>query len=523
LPRAGVLLLIGVLVFATVLIARPLLAGAVQAVDDLGELLAAATAAVCCAAAARRGADQQSRLTWRLLAAATGSWAAGEAIWSYYELVAGRDVPFPSLADLGFLGFPGLAAAALITLPGAANTGAARIRNLLDGLIIAGSLLVLAWPTSLGAALDAGGPTRLAAAVGLAYPLGDLLVLTMVLLVVGRADRGQRSVLVLLAAGLAAVGVSDSGFVVLTSNGSYASGNLCDLGWTAGFALLAGAALATRRADSAESSDRPAVPGWLRLTLPYLPLLAAETVVAVQMIAGDQPVPTAEVAAGLGLIVVVLARQFLTLADNRRLLALLHHERDAARHQALHDPLTGLANRSLFADRTAHALALADRTGTATTVLFCDVDDFKHVNDSYGHAAGDQLLQIVGDRLRAQLRSADTVARLGGDEFGVLVEHADPADSPDALADRLVAALAAPAVVDGRPVTTTVSIGLATAWPGADDGLDPADLLRRADRAMYHAKAAGRATWISYSGTATEFPVAHGSVQSRAADTAVLT
>jgi GGDEF domain-containing protein len=98
---------------------------------------------------------------------------------------------------------------------------------------------------------------------------------------------------------------------------------------------------------------------------------------------------------------------------------------DQLAHQAFHDPLTGLANRALFRDRVTHAITLARRQARAVTVLYLDLDDFKQVNDSYGHAEGDRLLTLIAARLRACARSTDTVARLGGDEFAVLVEDAD--------------------------------------------------------------------------------------------------
>jgi diguanylate cyclase (GGDEF)-like protein/PAS domain S-box-containing protein len=154
-------------------------------------------------------------------------------------------------------------------------------------------------------------------------------------------------------------------------------------------------------------------------------------------------------------------------------------------HQAFHDPLTGLANRALFRDRVSHALALAQRRGHAITVLFLDLDDFKLVNDSLGHAEGDRLLIAAAERFLSCARSADTVARLGGDEFAILIEGAD---GRDGLLERLEAAMVHPFNLSGNQVRVTASIGVAAAT--GEDTAD--DLLRNADVAMYAAKRRGK-------------------------------
>jgi diguanylate cyclase (GGDEF)-like protein len=160
------------------------------------------------------------------------------------------------------------------------------------------------------------------------------------------------------------------------------------------------------------------------------------------------------------------------------------------RQRSLHDPLTGLANSSLFHDRVEHALArLARREGAAVAVLFLDIDDFKAVNDALGHARGDALLALVAERLRAVVRPADTAARLGGDEFALLIEEvASPAEAL-AVAGRAVDAVAAPFELAGRPVRASVSIGVACR--SADDGTVE-ELVAEADAAMYEAKLAGK-------------------------------
>jgi diguanylate cyclase (GGDEF)-like protein/PAS domain S-box-containing protein len=160
---------------------------------------------------------------------------------------------------------------------------------------------------------------------------------------------------------------------------------------------------------------------------------------------------------------------------------------DQLAHQAFHDPLTGLANRALFHDRVMHAITLARRQGHAVTVLYLDLDDFKQVNDSFGHAEGDRLLALIAGRLRACARSTDTVARLGGDEFAILVEDPDSASCAEVLVERIREQMAFPFSLAMGDVTISASVGSASTLTG---GLD--EIMRYADVAMYAAKRSGR-------------------------------
>jgi diguanylate cyclase (GGDEF)-like protein/PAS domain S-box-containing protein len=233
----------------------------------------------------------------------------------------------------------------------------------------------------------------------------------------------------------------------------------------------------------------------MRLTLP---VSAAEVRVADGAVLAQDGTPgRADLRLGLGdgsELAITLERE---LADDERVflrtiantlataLERLRGE-ERMRHEAVHDPLTGLANRTLLRDRLEHALARSERDeGVATGVLFVDLDNFKQVNDAYGHATGDAVLVELGRRLRTAVRPSDTVARLGGDEFVVVCEHVD-APTALGLGGRLASAIREPLEVDGVTHRLTASIGVALGRT------DPDTLLGDADAAVYEAKAAGR-------------------------------
>lgn len=165
-------------------------------------------------------------------------------------------------------------------------------------------------------------------------------------------------------------------------------------------------------------------------------------------------------------------------------------------HLAFHDPLTALANRRLFLDRLDHALAQLRRSDGTFAILFIDLDDFKEINDSYGHTAGDALLQEVAGRLRRAVRETDTIARFGGDEFAVLCDQAD-LDIATQAAERIEAELRHPTVIEGNHVAVAGSIGIAI----ADRETDADTLLRQADAAMYAVKALDKQSHSAFPST----------------------
>ena len=298
------------------------------------------------------------------------------------------------------------------------------------------------------------------------------------MLIVAQAQLAHRASLSLLGAGIALMGIADSGFAYFSAAGTYYS-SMMDLGWVAGFGALALAALCATGVDPDE--DLVPVPTRTRVWLPYLPVLLAGVIGMRRLLPGMHSGPIPVVA--LMLVVILLARQLLVLAENRRLVL-------ALTTQAFRDPLTGLANRALFLNRLTHAAQRRRRQLIPLALLVLDLDGFKQVNDTLGHAAGDDLLIRVGERLTGVLRATDTIARLGGDEFAVLIE--DDATTAQLLADRIADAFTTPFILDGHPLHRACQHRPhGRVRRRHDTDTSPDELLKQADLAMYAAKRAG--------------------------------
>ena len=189
----------------------------------------------------------------------------------WYEHLARRELPFPSLADLGYLAAIPLAAAAMLAFPGRAERATIALRSLLDGAVIASSLLYSSWALVLGPVFRAGQGSILEQAIALAYPLGDVVLVTIVFVVVARIRVGGAPVL-LLAAGLLSLAVADTGFAYLTQEGAYRTGVPSDVGWFAGYLLVA---VAARRPAATGITWVGRRPGQVQILLPYCPLALA--------------------------------------------------------------------------------------------------------------------------------------------------------------------------------------------------------------------------------------------------------
>ncbi len=243
----------------------------VTIIDDLGEAVAAAIASGACAWAAIRAGGKE-RLGWTLMSISTGLWAAGELVWSYYEVWQQVAVPYPSLADAGFLGAVPFAIGGIRAFwSDAAHGTSARWRVWFDGVIVAIALTCTAWAFGLREVYQSDSSTRL---LDLAYPVTDIVVGTVLILAIRRATHQQAGKMALLLAGVACYSVADSAFAYLNAHGTYDSvGSVLNTGWFAGFLLIGLAA--TYPVEPARATSKPARLDLWQLALPWMTLLLA--------------------------------------------------------------------------------------------------------------------------------------------------------------------------------------------------------------------------------------------------------
>lgn len=459
-------------------------------VDDVGNLLSPAVAVGFCWAASRRLTGRH-RLSWVLFTCFAATWAVGQGAWVWCELLRGQTVPFPGLPDIGYVASVPFLLLALVTHPDAPRLTSGRLRLTVDAVLIGASLFVLAWRVALAEEYRSAGAHGLAQVLGLTYPLLDVVVLSALLLVAARARGVDRRPFGLIAVCLAAGSVGNLAYGVMVQNGSWQPGGPVDAAWGMGFLFLAAGAW-TDTGRTGRSTLPPSAPVKATL-LPYLPLAVVLTV-AVRDALANRPIDRVGRLVGMVIFASIVLRQLLALLENSRLTRgleetvavrteALRRTSEQLQRQAWSDPLTGLPNRARLFDLAEAALAC----GPAAVALL-DLDGFKGVNDSHGHAAGDTLLTVVGERLAAALPPGATAARLGGDEFAFLLPGCDDEATARARSATLLAVLDQPVVVGGRSLVLTGSLGVAVS--GSAD--TPSSMLRNADIAMYAAKAAGK-------------------------------
>ncbi|MFI6099739.1 diguanylate cyclase domain-containing protein [Lentzea sp. NPDC051213] len=427
----------------------------------------------------------------RWMTAAMTSLTIGLSAWIWGQQILGVQLPTSTIAPLGFTLVPVLCLAALIAKAQSARRADDLLPNyrsrtvvVLDGLIVIGSLFVLTWVSALESLTRAWATEGPGFATVVAHP-ATYLVLLVAIVVMSWTHQSVRQWPMLFVA-LAGIAQSSSGwvFAYYISTGVTAIPATADIGFMLCPAFFLLSALAPTR-NLEPSSGRMRMADLLHLLVPYLPLAITGLFIMWNTATGGRLNPV-EIYVGLLVVCLVIVRQLLTMMDNVRLMDQLRVSREQLRHEATHDPLTGVANRSLFRDRLDRALAVQDRA-RPLVLLFIDVDGFKAVNDNHGHAEGDIVLRNVAARLVGCVRAEDTVARLGGDEFGVLVDGGEA----DEIGSRLLLALSHPHEVHGRVHRVHASIGVAQRL-SYDPSVTADDVLGAADAAMYTAKRLGK-------------------------------
>ncbi|HEX2698590.1 MAG TPA: EAL domain-containing protein [Acidimicrobiales bacterium] len=616
--------------FRTAAIAAAILAGihVAWALTDLGgptvtqmalrlTLLLAAMGTTAACVTTSRNCTGGARRGWWLFGMTATCWVISQAMVGARELTSGRRLEFPAPGDIAANVAIVFSVLAMLAFLGGSLSAAARMRTLLDGLLIAASLLFVSWASVLEGLYrsTADGPVRV---LGVAYPMGDVVLVSLILVIAARAAPGTRLPWTILGTALGLFAVGHSSFAYLQLAGADVAPWIQSFSWLAGCLLVGLAALAFDGGPKILSTESRAG-GKSGIFLPYVPLVLATAVAIRHRV--DRGAPVFLAANGAVIVILLLARQLLAQLENLELTQVLeervrsrtaalrrqerhfraiaqnafevltvvdasgiiryqsasilrvlgHHPEDLIgkpleellapedrqstirmvteaapppavpsvfttrlrrpdgssceaeitvsnllrddavrgfvltsrdisersalegqlRQQALHDPLTGLGNRTLFRDRLEHALARAERRPELLAVLMIDLDGFKQVNDSLGHDAGDKLLIEVARRLGDCIRAGDTVARMGGDEFAVLLERAD-VEGPEVVAQRIVYRLHAPVDIDGKAIVTPGSVGVAL---GSTMTMNAEELLRNADLAMYAAKSKGKGTY----------------------------
>ena len=439
--------------------------------------------------ASRRCAGwRRLQTAWRLLALASLAYLGGNIAQTLYELAGRR--PYPSAADVFYVIFYPLMLAGILWFPRARRTRAESVRLALDAIVvaIAGAAVVGYAVFGPSAAAPASG---LQTAFSIAYPVGDLIVIVGLVSMLRHAVPSARGALRLVTAGLLFFVVADVVYAYVTLHSSYQGGDPVDTLWMVAIACLALAGAAQGRVDAPERAPVVAT-GIGDVWVLYG---AAGIGFAVLLVSqhGDSFFP--DMVMDIGAVVLALllaARQLLAQRD-------LIRSQGQLRHHALHDALTGLPNRALVFDRAEQMLARARREPSSPAALFIDIDGFKDVNDTLGHASGDAVLKAVAARLSSLVRACDTVGRLSGDEFVVLLDSPTVSVSPELVAERILDVVSRPIGLhrtEERSVSITVSIGVAV---GQMDTVE--ELLQDADIALLEAKQAGKNRYSVFEAT----------------------
>lgn len=425
-------------------------------------MLTSAAACLLRAALVRR-----ERVAWGLLGVGLLLYTGGEIY--YAAVLAGQaSVPIPSLADAGYLAFYPLAYAALIALL-RARIGAFPVARWLDGAIVGSAVAALAAAFALGPIVDASSEGQtLAVATNLAYPVADLTLLTMVATAASFTGWRPGRSWAVLGAGLLLLAVSDGVYLLQAAKGTYVEGTILDAGWPCGVLLVACAAWIEQGAREPVQSRA--------VRIIAIPAAAAMVAICIQASERFATAPTAAAVISLLTLVAVVVRLVLSLRESQ-------WEARTSVRESRTDELTGLPNRRALLLDLERALTQPAETGSLRLFALFDLDGFKLYNDTYGHPAGDALLERLGGRLERFAASQGGAYRLGGDEFCLLVE------CTAAEVDAIVAGAGAALSEHGEGFAVTASQGNVLLPSEAGSVKDAMQL---ADRRMYANKAGER-------------------------------
>ncbi|WP_231988666.1 bifunctional diguanylate cyclase/phosphodiesterase [Mycobacterium sp. 1274761.0] len=475
---------------------------------DAALQLTVCVGSILCGLVVAARASGSGRL-WRLLVVGgLTAWLIAFASYWTARGVTGTGAA-PAVSVAAFFLPPIFGAAASVVLLGA-GVGSiarrdARLRysrgvTVLDGLVATIAFSIMVFLGGFNVVEGGSLPRASSSTVVVAYTIIELVVVVASALVamVYPPESPYRATFLLLAGGVIMLASSDRILAYLQTVGVEHGRLWGGIGFVMG-PLMLGLAMAEHPHQPPKRARE--LIDWAQLVLPYVGFLGITVLLAFHVLIG-QPLTAVPVTMTLLMVVLVASRQVVAVRSHRQLMNRLMEAQSRLAHQVHHDALTGLPNRVLFAERLDEAI----RRGPFV-LIFVDLDDFKEVNDRFGHAGGDNLLRAVGERLARCIGEADTLARIGGDEFAILIDGEQ--EPPEVVADRIRVALRDPFAVHGSSIRVRASMGLVR--PNGEPAPSSDDLLRQADVSMYAGKRVGKDTAVVYRpslGVSTDFPTA---------------
>lgn len=428
------------------------------------------------------GLQRQLRFAWLMLGIAVTMFVIGEAISITVELLTGDAPVFPSVADIFFICFYPLAMIALLSFPFSQYQAAERFAFWIDIAMVMVVMIMLLWHFNIEALVTGEYQNTFEIVVTFGYPLGDLFLLFGVTVIILRDSAPEsRNPLLLLAAAFFILCLTDVSYVYQQTVNEYEAANVLDIAWTIMYFLIAlSAQYQIWTIKHPEQSLKVLFSRSFRL-IPYsIVVLGYGLIIKVLSENWVQPIVTMLLGAIL-LSLLVIMRQVIVMRENDKLRTALEERNSQLLSLSMTDSLTEISNRRAFDTRLDEEIARTHRYNEALTLIMVDVDLFKNYNDSYGHLAGDMVLQIVAQLLRQYARPIDMVARYGGEEFALLLPNTDLANGIIA-AERLRHIIAS---YDWPHQPITASFGVASSSGSATQ----ADILQhQADTALYQAK-----------------------------------